>query len=764
MVKFVNEDMQRRWFLQYVFWVIALTTFAQQGNTYMGKVIADEEPLPGAQFRLPQTKTIIAISGNTGDFTFTHEADSVILEAVGFQSLIVYPSDVNKAYYLIHQQDLLNAVVVTENKQASTLKNATISLDIIQPELVSNTAPLAANEVVQRISGLQVVDNQPTIRSGSGWSYGAGSRVQVLVDGIPILSGDAGQPLWSFVPTEAIESIEVLKGAGSVLYGSSALNGVINFKTKRAGSKPFTEAFVTSGFYDLPRQQGLRYQGNQRNSVTNLSVFHSQKIKNIGITAGLNGLFDEGYKMGDYDKRVRLNIGLEKINPNNNVIWGIKSSLQRGNSANFLLWESADLGFTALDSGITTSLTRRFTLDPYAKWNSKSWSYTLNGRLLSVDNQVNNGDSLNDQSNNSQLGYLEFRASRIWENGLSLQVGAVGQATQTQSPLFSGSQVSSNMSVYAQAQKIWNRWRLSLGTRYEYFTLNERQEGRPVIRGGVNYELAKATFLRASYGEGYRFPSIAESYITTTVGPVSIYPNPSLNSETGTNLEFGLKQGFKINRLNGFIDFAVFEMQFNNLMEFTFGQWGPIEPPLFGAGFKTLNTGNSVIRGLEGNTQFVYQHKGLDISGFLGYTFVNPQMLEPQKVIATDNVGGQLTFENTSSDASVLKYRPQHQFKADILANISRIQLGFGIQAQSEMRNIDTAFIEVPIGFYVPGIASKQALSRFMLFNLRTGYAITSRLKANLIINNLANRLFIIRPADYGETRSFRIQLVYTTQ
>ena len=65
-----------------------------------------------------------------------------------------------------------------------------------------------------------MVDGEPQIRSGSGFSYGAGSRVMVMVDDLPVLSGDAGRPTASSF--ENLEQIEVIKGASSVLYGSAA--------------------------------------------------------------------------------------------------------------------------------------------------------------------------------------------------------------------------------------------------------------------------------------------------------------------------------------------------------------------------------------------------------------------------------------------------------------------------------------------------------------------------------------------------------------
>ena len=78
---------------------------------------------------------------------------------------------------------------------------------------------------------VHIVDGQANIRSGSGWSYGAGSRVMVMVDGMPLMNGDQGGVEWQLVPMENISQIEVIKGASSVLFGSSALNGTINIRT-----------------------------------------------------------------------------------------------------------------------------------------------------------------------------------------------------------------------------------------------------------------------------------------------------------------------------------------------------------------------------------------------------------------------------------------------------------------------------------------------------------------------------------------------------
>ncbi|MBK8582744.1 MAG: hypothetical protein IPL86_13245 [Flavobacteriales bacterium] len=61
-----------------------------------------------------------------------------------------------------------------------------------------NTVTLS--KVLDQVPGVVVVDDDPQIRAGSGFSYGAGSRVMLLVDGLPILSGDIGRLTGALCP------------------------------------------------------------------------------------------------------------------------------------------------------------------------------------------------------------------------------------------------------------------------------------------------------------------------------------------------------------------------------------------------------------------------------------------------------------------------------------------------------------------------------------------------------------------------------------
>ena len=98
----------------------------------------------------------------------------------------------------------------------------------MKPYLIENKISLDAGKILNQVPGVVVNDGQINIRSGSGWSYGAGSRVMVTLDEMPMLAGDVGSVPFNFLPIESVSGIEVIKNAGSVLYGSSALNGIFN--------------------------------------------------------------------------------------------------------------------------------------------------------------------------------------------------------------------------------------------------------------------------------------------------------------------------------------------------------------------------------------------------------------------------------------------------------------------------------------------------------------------------------------------------------
>ena len=72
-------------------------------------------------------------------------------------------------------------------------------MDVLKKDDFLKTHITDAQELINKTSGIEVMDGQASIRGGSGFSYGVGSRVLALIDGLPVLSPDAGNIKWQFL-------------------------------------------------------------------------------------------------------------------------------------------------------------------------------------------------------------------------------------------------------------------------------------------------------------------------------------------------------------------------------------------------------------------------------------------------------------------------------------------------------------------------------------------------------------------------------------
>jgi iron complex outermembrane receptor protein len=309
--------------------------------------------------------------------------------------------------------------------------------------------------------------------------------------------------------------------------------------------------------------------------------------------------------------------------------------------------------------------------------------------------------------------------------------------------------------------------------------LNSEKNGKPVFRAGANYKLGQATYLRASYGQGYRFPSIAEKFIVTGLGAIHVFANPELKPETSYNAEIGIKQGFKIGEFKGFIDIAAFQQEFRNFIEFTFGQWVPVPVSNLNEltnaiGFKSLNTGGAKVRGAEISIMGTGNIRKIRFDVLAGYTYTKPMSTTPDEVYArTVQTPGtivisefsQATYLNTSENNSnnILKYRMQHLIRIDVAATKGKINSGISFRANSHMQNIDKAFSQLENYFpteFNPGINSWRAnhTKGDYVFDARIGYTFSDKHRIAFIVNNVLNREYAIRPLAIEEPRLTMVQ------
>mgnify|MGYP000347693537 CR=1 FL=1 len=102
----------------------------------------------------------------------------------------------------------LNTVDVVVGKFDKKVEELTFSMEVIKPDLIENKNTRSIETALDQTPGLNILDGEPQIRGGSGFTFGVGSKVAVIVDDMPMLSGDAGRPEWGFIPVENIHRSE----------------------------------------------------------------------------------------------------------------------------------------------------------------------------------------------------------------------------------------------------------------------------------------------------------------------------------------------------------------------------------------------------------------------------------------------------------------------------------------------------------------------------------------------------------------------------
>lgn len=682
----------------------------------------------------------------------------------------------------------LNMTVVSASKYEQKIEEATNTVEIIRPGMLESKNILTLDKAVESVPGVAIIDNEPQIRGGSGYSSGLGSRVTILIDEIPMMRADAGRPVWSFLPVEDVEQIEVVKGASSVIYGSSALNGAINIRTAYPKDKPLTKITVHSGIYSTPPKRYTKSWEGFNPILMGASFIHSQRINHFDYTVGGNFLSDPGcigaplhdttgeYPKGEFERNFRLNFGTRVRSKNvENLTYGLNGNFMYSKNTQSFFWEDADTNiYRAYPGAITNFNDFQFYLDPYVKYFShKGGSHALKNRFFYSNNGANNN-----QSTMSYFIYNEYQFSKVFKKAgnLVLNTGIVNMYAYSFGKVFSGtfdqatSRSSDNAAVYVQLEKkFFNRLTVSAGGRWEYYQLGDYTDNKPVFRAGINMRATKITYIRASFGQGFRFPSIGERYISTFSGNFGVYPNPELRSETSWNAEVGVKQLFKIYKFVGFLDVCGFWQEYENFVEFNAGLWG--NNPFFGEnmGYKFLNTADARVTGIDATIMGEGKlTKNFSIIVFGGYTYTHPICLDPHKVFYSDTNQPNMVFNyvNTSSDTNgyILKYRFEHLAKLDIEFTYKNFSLGLSGRYYGFMKNIDKFFYRFDYpGYFQTGIRQyrEEHDKGDFVFDARLSYKLKNHFSFALIINNLLNTEYSLRPISVEPPRVTSLQVVY---
>ncbi|MBT8229976.1 MAG: TonB-dependent receptor [Bacteroidia bacterium] len=618
---------------------------------------------------------------------------------------------------------ITDEVVITATRKSQTLVSAPVSVDIVSRKSIESQNVVTMDQAFDGITGVDVTRSSRTnvqalsIRGASEVAGGGvGNRVLLLIDGRPALSPDSGGALWNLVPVNSIEKIEIVKGAYSSLFGSSAMGGVINVITKEPKGSYYTRINTRYGFYDrAPTYTDYDNFGD----FYSLDLSHSNKLKNGSYLLEFSKKSDDGHRekssfdqynfYGKYHWRISNNKSLKisgnynKINNDTPATWLTTTkaySVAPHRKDDFQDREeyNADIYYSAVRSG-------------KLKYTSRLYYYRNNSIYSFNDNPDN--DTTNVNIGTSQIYDQTSIMAQRWGNVTQIDFnptekhyiiggieGSFDKIVALPANVLYGRHKAYNIGVYLQEETELNeKLIMTAGARYDYYNiLNEFSESNLSPKISFVYNPTSKLSFRTLFGQAFRNPSIAERFIKFEQGGgLEFVPNPDLKSE---KLKLSVELGGRYRIGNkGLFDLAFFYNDYSNLISYL--QVANPEGKLL---YQVVNLNKAVMQGFETSISYTVLK---DWNVRLAYTY--------------------LDAKDTSDDRlnSTLAYKRKHSIHLNTTYNYKELALHFNARYKSR---IDEVFI-------YPGSEPEG----YFLADTRVDYKFKNRYRLFFTIDNISD-------------------------
>lgn len=565
--------------------------------------------------------------------------------------------------YLVIEAIRAGPVVVTASRRAQFLEDAPISMATMNAREVASRVVLRADEAFRTMSGVTMIEDQINIRGSSGYSRGVGSRVLLLVDGIPMLTGDTGEINWETIPAHQIERVEVVKGAGSALYGSSALGGVINIITKEIDRDTRVLVRSMAGLYDAFPHEEWNWS-DRRRRTSSVSATVSGRPGDLGFLISLQQAMDESYRQNDELHRYGT-FGKLMWQPDGQAGLGVSWNYVRRLNGSFFWWKSLQEPAVPPDDQQQrwTESDRGNLSVEYRSPTQDGSGFIVRGQYFGNDWADRIGTVVGNRSRSDQFT-LEGQWTKVIGERTILIGGISGHVDRVRSNIF-GTHPGFGLAAFIQSEyRMSEQAVASAGIRWDRQKVSVLDAADQVDpRLALTYRPTPATTLRASLGTGFRYPSIGELYtsVTTGFGSVNVVPNPRLRPERSLSAEIGVHQQW---HMSGWIDAALFRSDYRQLIE------AGVDPDLFVIRFD--NVARARIQGIELTAGMSWWEDALTTS--LGITW-----MEPKDIVRN----------------APLKFRPRFIGVASIDYTMGIVSVGVDVRSISRQEAIDDDLIAV---------------------------------------------------------------------
>lgn len=583
---------------------------------------------------------------------------------------------------------VLPDVTVIATRSATTTAAVPLRVSVLEAETVERTGAATIAEVLGARSGAflkRYGDGGLATISLRGTSA---SQTALLVDGFRFSDPQLGQVDLSLLPTLLVESVEVMHGAGSSLYGSDAVGGVVNLRTMNGSSGNLVRftggvgaygsrtggAAVYGGKGALSGSLIVDYEGSSGDfPYVNSALFPPREVRREGadrerFTALASGRVEhrggEGRLSVWYAQSERGLPGLATTPPHGERQW----------DEHFRVWANERLKTsigTVRMGGYVQSGSLRY-LNP----------------LIGVDN-----------TGRTLTGAIEAETDLLLGNHRLVTVGVTGSYGQASHPQLRRDAREYHTAVFASGTADYGRVLLYPALRLDVYDSSGRRRFPLSPRLGVNVQPFgdRSIHLKMGVGRTFRMPTFNDRYWQPG-------GNPDLRPETGWSYDAGLF----FDRRGGQLELTVFGSSMRDQIV-----W---EPETFDR-YTPENVARVLVRGFEGSYEWQSALFGSDLSGGLFYTYTDARDRSDPESPSYDHP---------------LRYVPREQVKAAL--TVGRGPFALDLNAQYAGRRYVTTDGSSYLDPYV--VMSAQLRLTAHLYAFKAGFA--------LMIENLLDTQYAV--------------------
>lgn len=676
--------MQLKYTLFTLLWSSLCLMLDAQTATLNGQVLVDGEPMEYAQIMIDSLQ-IGAITDQQGAFAIANipaGEHSITASYIGYTKIskvieLAHNQSMQLNFELNEQSIFFDDIVVTGTKTNKRQTESPVIVNVINSETLTNIQACNLAEGLKFQPGLRVETDCQTCNYTQLRMNGlAGGYSQILINGRPIFSPLTGLYGLEQLPSNMIDRIEIVRGGGSSLYGSSAIGGTVNVITTIPKSNSYaldytyqnidaqTSDHIINGNATVvsdSRNFGASFFGNLRQrgfyDANGDNFSEIPLVENIALGANMFYLPKENQKLefslsNIYEYRLGGEMftdvpvfQLDQAEERTHQVWMASADYQinfnNENSSfiSYAAWQNTDRDhYTGIRPDDDAAELGAFLADPPFG--------------ISDVSTFNVGLQLNHKLNNFLGGVNTFTLGTeyIYDDVLD-DIPAYNYLID---------QTSKNFGTFLQSDwAITSSLTLLSGVRMDQHNLVDGLVFSP--RASLLYKLKQNTQFRLSYGSGFRAPQAFDTdlHIAFAGGGISrVSLSPELAPEYSQSYSASINYDKPSeNWIAGF----TLEGFYNRLEDAFILQ--PIGSDAFGEVFEKQNSGGATVQGITLELRANYDRK-LQIEG--GFTLQSADFDTPVQYI--DGLAGITEFVRTPNDYgyAILTYTPNDRWNATI--------------------------------------------------------------------------------------------------